>query len=404
MRDLHAVVFGERQTHEAISDVAFVARMNVAAFADVDDDGLAAVLDGVLRLRLAFAQFSPGAVAGLGLLRHEIGELHPVEGEIALLPLVAPVLDHEREEVAVFIGAGGIAFALIPDGAFDAVADRGEQNAVVDVAGAVVAGKLLQRALRGAFAELGLFRLRFVSALFPGGEAGFVALLGGIAGEILLTRRPAVHEGFEASILLQHIAAHPGLRGAAAPRVVDQTHRHIERLMQRAAEEKAHTAEFAHIGWRALRPRAFEVILRLLRADLRHGDEADVWELRRGDLQIGVIALRDAPLHVRLAGADPHLADEDVFELHLVGALDAHRRGFRAGRHGIEFHGPLALRIGLAGLGLAAESDSDLRAGRVPAPDRVRLLLLKHHVVADDGGEFDFRVRGSREREEGEDR
>ena len=35
---------------------------------------------------------------------------------------------------------------------------------------------------------------------------------------------------------------------------------------------------------------------------------------RRGPLQVGIVGLVDAPLHVRLAGADPHLADEHVVD------------------------------------------------------------------------------------------
>ncbi|CAB4583394.1 unannotated protein [freshwater metagenome] len=298
VRDFDTIVFGECQTHKAVGDIAFVTWMDVASFADIDDHCLAAVLDGVLSLCLTFTQLCPVAVAGLGLLGFEIGELHPIEGEIALLPLVAPVLDHEWEEVAVFISAGGIAFALIPNGTFDAIADGWEQNAVVDVTGAAVSGKLLLGALRGTLAELDLFRFSFFSTLFPCCQGCLVALLSGIAGEIFFSRHPTIHEGLETSILLQHIAAHPGLRGAAAPSVIDQAHRHVERLMQCAAEEETDGAKAAHIGGRALSPCAFEVVLRLLRADLRHRNKADVRELRRGDLQVGVIALRNTPLHV----------------------------------------------------------------------------------------------------------
>jgi hypothetical protein len=63
--------------------------MDVLAFADVDDDGLAAVLDGVLRLGLDSRSSAQSlVVACRGFLGHEVGQLHPVEGEVALLPLV----------------------------------------------------------------------------------------------------------------------------------------------------------------------------------------------------------------------------------------------------------------------------------------------------------------------------
>ena len=54
---------------------------------------------------------------GLGRLGHEVGELDPVEREVALSPLVAPALDHQREQVAVLVGPAGVGLALVPDDA-----------------------------------------------------------------------------------------------------------------------------------------------------------------------------------------------------------------------------------------------------------------------------------------------
>ncbi len=176
--DLQSVVAGEGEAGEALGDVAFVFGVDVIGFAEVDDDGLAAVFDGVLGFGLAFAEFGPGAVGWGGDFRFEVGELDPVEGEVALFPFFAPVFDHEGEEVGVFGGAVGIGLALIPDGAFDAVADEGEEDTVVKIAGAVLAGEDLLGALGGASGEGFAGGFGFGGLGFPGGEGCVVFGLG----------------------------------------------------------------------------------------------------------------------------------------------------------------------------------------------------------------------------------
>lgn len=172
--DLQSVVAGEGESGEALGDVAFVFGVDVIGFAEVDDDGLAAVFDDLLGFGLAFAEFGPGAIGGFGGLRFEVGELNPVEREIALFPFLAPVFDHEGEEVGVFGSAIGVGLALIPDGAFDAVADEGEEDTVVEIAGAVLAGEDLLGALGGASGEGFAGGFGFGGLGFPGGEGGVV--------------------------------------------------------------------------------------------------------------------------------------------------------------------------------------------------------------------------------------
>jgi hypothetical protein len=41
--------------------------------------------------------------------------------------------------------------------------------------------------------------------------------------------------------------------------------------------------------------------------------------------------------------------------------------------------------------------------GRIPAPDGIRLLLLQDHVIADDGGKFEFRAKPGAEGERQQD-
>ena len=59
-----------------------------------------------------------------------------------------------------------------------------------------------------------------------------------------------------------------------------------------------------------------------------------------------------------------------------------------------------------AGLRLPGERHGHLRARGVPTPDRIRLLLLQHHVVADDRREAEIGSSGGKqadgEKEEGD--
>ena len=291
----HLVGVGERPAGEPLAHIQLVLRVDVLPLADVDDHCLAGVRQGLHRHRLRFTQLGPGALARLGLLGVEVGQLHPVEGEVAHAPLLAPRLDHEGEEGAVLVGAAGVRFPLIPDRATDAVADRGRQHAGVDVAGAVVAKHVaigIARLPRGLLPLcLGLLgrRLPFDHRLVIG------RLLGRILGLGLL---PPLEERLEAGIGGKRAPLHPRLGSAPAPGVVDQPHRHTEGLVELAAEEVADRREVAdRLGGAGL-PRAVEAPLRILRADLRHRDQADLRELRRGPFEIGIGRGVHAPLHV----------------------------------------------------------------------------------------------------------
>lgn len=108
------------------------------------------------------------------------------------------------------------------------------------------------------------------------------------------------------------------------------------------------------------------------------------------------------PLHVRLAGGEPHFADEHVLHAHV--ARLQHLR-LRIGGHGIELHHPLAARVGFGGLFLPGKLDHDLLTRRGLAPNRHRFVPLEHHVIGEDGGELHRGMRGGKngeEREEGE--
>ena len=63
---------------------------------------------------------------------HERGQLHEQEREIALLPAVAPALNHGREQRPILVGPAGVRFALVPDGPGDGIGLQGGDHAVVE--------------------------------------------------------------------------------------------------------------------------------------------------------------------------------------------------------------------------------------------------------------------------------
>ena len=76
--------------------------------------------------------------------------------------------------------------------------------------------------------------------------------------------------------------------------------------------------------------------------------------------------------HVRLAGAKPDFADEDILKFNGVAAGNRHLAGSRRGRQGIERDAPVTVRRGRGGFGLTRETDGHLFAGSWPSPTQVR--------------------------------
>jgi len=96
-----------------------------------------------------------------------------------------------------------------------------------------------------------------------------------------------------------------------------------------------------------------------------------------------VIAPAQPPLHVRLPGADPHLADDDVGQHHRVVAAHLEAAPLGRGLHRPEIHRPAAIaRLGRHGL--PAELHGDLLAIGGPAPDRDRPALLEDRMVGEE--------------------
>jgi hypothetical protein len=108
-------------------------------------------------------------------------------------------------------------------------------------------------------------------------------------------------------------------------------------------------------------------------------------------------------LHVRLSGAEPHLADQHVAERQPLAVAQFDRVGTSGLRGG---HGgpPAAVfaDVGRNALRAPRGADRDLLAGRGLAPELRFGLLLEHHVVAENAGQDDFRLHREGRAERGQ--
>ena len=148
--------------------------------------------------------------------------------------------------------------------------------------------------------------------------------------------------------------------------------------------------------WWSCRPKrkpfSVEILLGLLNADLRDGDQSNIGEVGRHDLQIAIVGGSQVEAHVGLPRADPNFADEHIAERDAVLAFDGQGER-RADFHRGEFDLPIAPGVGGCGVALAGDGHGDLLIGISPAPDGVLLVALKDHVVAENIREADVGVK-----------
>ncbi len=300
----------------------------------------------------------PGAPAAAGLL-------HVEEGEVALAPILAPTADqgaHERELIDADDGRARL--ALVPEHAADGVGDEGADVSLVEAAD-LAAQALAWIARFGRLARLAravLFGLGH--GFLPGGEVLDVLLPG------LLERIGLGEFGGHLLAALVGLVGHwadPIAGGSSAYRADHQADRHIHFFVQDDPKGKQQGGEARVVLGRGLFPTfgaAFE--------------QADLGIAERGGLgEQGIVLLVAAHQsgHVRLAGAEPDFAYQDVLEDAGVSSLDDQL--FRAaGGERSELDQPLALGVGLGGVGLAAELDGHAFAGRGLAPDGHRHVAL----------------------------
>ena len=186
----------------------------------------------------------------------------------------------------------------------------------------------------------------------------------------------------------QRFLADPRLDRAGAVGTGDQAHRHLELLLQAAAEIVCHRGKIPGRPRRAHRPRARHVGLRTLAHRPLRGEHAQLRMIRRGHLVLPVRRSGKRPLgclgqreiHVRLARAQPHIPHQHIpitsrrrprSHLQLIGPARGQRR---------QFHLPRALGIRRGGGAAARQFHGHGRPRQRLAPHRQRLLALQHHV------------------------
>src|SRR4030095_14276786 len=76
-------------------------------------------------------QSGPVGIGRFGLTIHEVGQLDDEEREI-LAKIIAPLLNHGRELMAIGLGGTGVGFSLVPGYAGDSVGEKGRDHAVVE--------------------------------------------------------------------------------------------------------------------------------------------------------------------------------------------------------------------------------------------------------------------------------
>ncbi len=182
----------------------------------------------------------------------------------------------------------------------------------------------------------------------------------------------------------------PGLGGGAAPRRADQPHRHLHGVLQlargevagrREAADRLRSGEPPGSARRQLRGRRHSI-------DVGHGEQPKPIVRRPRRDPVAVPRARDGQLHVRLAGAQEHVADEDVGQ-----RLRSARRGARleregpAGAHRRQLGGPAARGVRASARLLPVERDAHRLAGGGAAPHGNRAIALQDGVVLEDGGE-----------------
>jgi len=135
-------------------------------------------------------------------------------------------------------------------------------------------------------------------------------------------------------------------------------------------------------------PLAIEVLGGGAGGHLRHLDLADPGvAIGLGGYRVIASGRGHRPLHVRLARAQPDLADQHVLEDDAVRPRNRQGQGPTRGLRG-EVHAPLAIGVRRRGGRLdALESDRDPLAGIGPAPHGQPHIALKYHVIPEDAGE-----------------
>src|SRR5439155_8680297 len=109
---------------------------------------------------------------------------------------------------------------------------------------------------------------------------------------------------------------HPCFDRTSTPRCVDDADWNVDALSDLAREEVADRGEGAdmpRVGWSPAP--AIQVHRRHLGPGIRNLEMSDGGIMSAGNLPLCIIRVLDRELHVRLAGGNPHVADENVVQV-----------------------------------------------------------------------------------------
>ena len=176
-----------------------------------------------------------------------------------MAPFLAPVVDHQREQVTVLVGSRCVGFPLVPNRSLDSVTEMGLEDPVVNIRRTLIPSHLVAEVF-----QLVLFL--FASIFFLAQRL-----------ESLRVGRPVVHHFVEATIGLEQFGIDPSFAGRTPPGVVDHPDRYAGRLVDLPRKEITHCGKLGYVLRSAYFP--LPIVMapdRLLRAGLREVDHSDV--------------------------------------------------------------------------------------------------------------------------------
>ena len=172
----------------------------------------------------------------------------------------------------------------------------------------------------------------------------------------------------ECGIGIHPAGGNPSLHRRAAPRAVDEAERHLELLVDLAAEVVADGAKERRILRCRHGPFAGDIVEWSRARFSRDGEDAQLGEVARCDFSFGVFSIFDDPLHIALAAGQPHFADGDV--LHGERVLSRNRHvASEAGLEPFQLRGPAAFFIRRRRDARITKFDGHFLARIRPTPD-----------------------------------
>ena len=153
-----------------------------------------------------------------------------------MVPNIAPILNHQGEEVAILISAPGVAFSLIPDCPSDTIADGGSQHAVVNITGSMIARESIVRP-SGAVGNVLSKASSGGSGRLPCFQGGLIIAHGLEESLIRFGFFPAFQQRLIACIRLEKISAYPGFGSRSPPSIVDESNGDVQCLVKLPSEK-----------------------------------------------------------------------------------------------------------------------------------------------------------------------